>query len=429
MRDRLTGTGTDFFKNFVLLLLLAYAPWHDAWSLGRRPTVTVPYLSQFAVTTSGLMNSVYIFALGAILLLFLKSEFQARRPKWAEGLILVFPLIVFLNIRVMDKFSIIALENSALLALFLLALVRREHLQSRLTFFKQYSFSVFFTSVTLAALLPLLIPVSGWSVVRYFPPIYRYVGWVGEGGALALSALVLSVFGAIRGTEKQLDLRTRALSYCAVVGGLGIIYSNVLRIAMLAFSGFALFACIQVRRDWKRALVFFALFCSSFWIIFHGTFAVKSGGFDRFSWWLYTMVFDPSQLHGLENWDSIVVTNGRGSVLKLLFPRVLDYPIFGHGAGSATRHLQEIRFYITTPLNDYLRIIYELGAVGMIGFLGMIGFGFKKCRKTFVPAVLVAFLTVMISDNMLVYPVFGYGPLMLLALCLGRPLAEHGYRR
>ena len=63
---------------------------------------------------------------------------------------------------------------------------------------------------------------------------------------------------------------------------------------------------------------------------------------------------------------------GRFDIWPLIYERALERPWLGHGVGTAPVLLEELNSRIILPHNDYLRIGYELGIVGIVVTLSVI---------------------------------------------------------
>lgn len=123
-------------------------------------------------------------------------------------------------------------------------------------------------------------------------------------------------------------------------------------------------------------------------------------------------------------------TSGRGAVWAHLLDLVDDRPIFGYGLGTALDEVNAISFgVISHPHNDYIRLVYETGYLGVIVFCGCCIVQTWHAYKTYAirrrnlflltgASCFVPFALYMSSDNILLYAAF-YGNLMFLLLGLG----------
>ena len=115
--------------------------------------------------------------------------------------------------------------------------------------------------------------------------------------------------------------------------------------------------------------------------------------------------------------DGLMKTNGRIASWIQFFDHTEGHRISGLGTGGISRYiLQSGHVFGGEPHNDYLRIFADQGTLGFILFLS-IGAGLVfKMRHKYILGIILAFGVCLITDNILVYPTCGYGPLLLLGL-------------
>ena len=107
-------------------------------------------------------------------------------------------------------------------------------------------------------------------------------------------------------------------------------------------------------------------------------------------------------------------TSGRASIWQALIDRIDESPILGHGTGSAAETVTQTFVFVTQPHNEYLRIVFDFGFVGLLFFiLGMITLVsrlsnlLRRNSKPIHLASLIGLLAVLgasTTDNVLIYP-------------------------
>lgn len=132
-------------------------------------------------------------------------------------------------------------------------------------------------------------------------------------------------------------------------------------------------------------------------------------------------------------------TSGRSNIWDALSQSASSAPWFGHGPGSSVELVTKLYAPITQPHNEYLRILHDLGIVGMILFaIGMLALLCAIVRRAVTEdasvhwAALLATVAVLLAattDNVFVYP-FVMLPLgVLVGLSLGLPPPPQPSRR
>jgi O-antigen ligase len=135
---------------------------------------------------------------------------------------------------------------------------------------------------------------------------------------------------------------------------------------------------------------------------------------------------------------------GRFDAWPVVLDEALNYPWLGHGVGSVQVFLPTFWPEVVHPHNDYLRLFYELGVIGLALFVGIVGWLLwdlrREVRRTsgvvqqaFGGAWLglAAFLLIALTDNPIVYHVWYMNPVFALlgaAYAVGRE-EEYDARR
>lgn len=193
----------------------------------------------------------------------------------------------------------------------------------------------------------------------------------------------------------------------------GAIYKGKIRMTRIV-AGVVVSVCIVV-----VALVYIESFGSAF---FGGDNAVQLAGFA-------------------------INTSGRITLWTYTFQSFLESPWFGKGLGSSTDALREVSHLVSSqehPHNDYLRIMHDLGLLGMglwlIAFGALFSVLFKAWRRvrfdsskifesemhlTAVLALLVTALS-MVTDNTIAYSFFMYPVAVLAGASLGLNVKDGG---
>ena len=115
-----------------------------------------------------------------------------------------------------------------------------------------------------------------------------------------------------------------------------------------------------------------------------------------------------------------LATSGRRHMAEVLLAEIADKPIWGHGANASEDLIMKLtEGTLTHPHNDWLRFLYDYGAVGAVLFLltivaqtrsllkkarrsdGEIRTFFFAAASTFLPFVLIMF-----TDNIVLYAAF-----------------------
>jgi len=120
-------------------------------------------------------------------------------------------------------------------------------------------------------------------------------------------------------------------------------------------------------------------------------------------------------------------SSGRFRSWPLLLEEGLERPWVGHGVGSVQIFVPSVWPEATHPMNDYLRVLFDLGSVGLMLFFGALGWQLwnlgREIRRTtgIVQQALgcawlglAAFLLVAITDNPIIYNVGYMDPVFAL---------------
>jgi O-antigen ligase len=120
-------------------------------------------------------------------------------------------------------------------------------------------------------------------------------------------------------------------------------------------------------------------------------------------------------------------TAGRSAAWPLIWQEAMEQPVIGHGVGSSVFFVAQIWTDIDKPHNDYLRIIYEVGFVGLILFVAALVWQmfdlWKIARHDESPVnwpATAAFLGIWslaifaVTDNPIIYHVLFMNPLFAL---------------
>jgi hypothetical protein len=134
-----------------------------------------------------------------------------------------------------------------------------------------------------------------------------------------------------------------------------------------------------------------------------------------------------------------VDTSGRQEAWPLIYDEALKQPVFGHGVGTSKAFVYSIWTPVTHPHNDYLRIFFELGLVGLALFVitvlvqlydlaCMVKITDGAIQQAFSASILgiLFFLIVAATDNPLVYNLWYTDPLFVL---MGAAYGAHCARK
>jgi len=424
---------SNLIANLFILAFIAYGPWHDAFFKGGRIFIGLNIGSLQNITSSGILNLFWICGLTACLAGPLWESFKRHKPQLIDVILVGFPLITLFGLRTIDSPAIISIENSFFLSVVLLFVHRRNDLADHFSFTNKYLFPVFLISYGFAILLPLL--VDGQNAFRKFEEITRFVGWVGEGTAISLCGLALEVLGSYW-FLKHNSIKSKWFGLLAVGLGFVGIHLNLHRSALVT-SGifFGVLAAFSLRKQIKVPLLVFTLLtvicCLSF---FTGRFAAKS----RFSWARLAAPPAAAQMVAEETKDAatleaeakrielvqsieskLISSNGRIEIAVFLLEKIKGNYIFGLGPGATSRLIRIDRSLLphqtTQAQNEYVRILVDSGLVGLGWFLFILLAFIITYRKDVLLGIFLSFCFCILTENFLLFPSFGYGPLFIVA--------------
>jgi O-antigen ligase len=121
-------------------------------------------------------------------------------------------------------------------------------------------------------------------------------------------------------------------------------------------------------------------------------------------------------------------TSGRRVAWEHLTDKIPDAIWFGHGSNSTFTYLTSIYVEFDHPHNDWLRLLYEYGVIGVAFFIFTVTLNFIELRgkmvfanfgsvqfnvSKFAFAATLCYLLIMITDNILLYAAF-FGNLLFL---------------
>lgn len=137
-------------------------------------------------------------------------------------------------------------------------------------------------------------------------------------------------------------------------------------------------------------------------------------------------------------WDNPDLrTSGRLGIEELMTEAIKDLPWFGHGSNASEELISDIFGGLTHPHNDWLRLTYEYGYVGMLIFLGTLMFqtahavraGYRSVgvERLFLLAgagAFIPFAVFMRTDNIILYAAF-FGNMHYMILGAGYAAAAN----
>jgi len=113
--------------------------------------------------------------------------------------------------------------------------------------------------------------------------------------------------------------------------------------------------------------------------------------------------------------------NGREYIWDLLIEDVLKSPWLGYGFGAVESLLRDVAYSesFMQPHNDYLKLIFNFGVIGVIAFFAIlfscfwalkVSFGLKEMKRlnTVAACYFLSFIVLMTTDNILIYMFFVY---------------------
>lgn len=430
-------------RNIALLAFLAHAPWHGAYSFGRRDPIGWIFGK---LTWLGLVNILWIFLLLVVLVPLLVRSLKVRSLRWIELTPLVLPLIVLLSVRVVDGTSAVAIENTFLLSI-LLILLHRSDTVPQLPWVERWGFLVLGTSLLFAVLLPLAIPLDVVEVYFKIGEVVRYRGWLGEGTPMVLTAAIAATVGLER---LFVSLRSRKWIWAGgflgmIAFSLGSIFANLHR-SSLAIAAFGMCAVLYQGLPASFRVRFYTILAFVLAVIL---LFVNSPAFDRT---VRPFTEDTIILsHEFEYKGQSFVPLGETGIWRKI-PRGFDYglsgrlsllmssvearkeanpmaDVFGGGTGFGVRFVRSmVPRIVNEPQSEYLRYWMDFGWVGLLALVSVMALALWKAGPTLARVLVLLLAVYMMTENILVYPAFGYGPILLLAFAERRkaisPLAR-----
>jgi hypothetical protein len=429
---------SEFRGEVVLLILACLGPFQGMVSflsipLGRLG-ISIP------ISITGVFNFICILIYSGILLPVLFRSFRLSPPNRWEYLLMAWPVLTLINMKSLERSSLVSLENACLWSLLLLAFVRRRSIiEFTLQIKHAYQWVLF--SFFIAFILPLVVPVSGVSLYRQFGGgVDRYMGWANAGCLSMMSVVVVewAILNLLRG--KSSGIKNSLLSFGGIFLALFVLHYLVTRISvaacvLLLFGGSSFLWKLARRKD---ALVTGVLLL--FGILSHFSFRYmqKSHLIDTSHFGQSTEI-DKSPLSSpvldeienknlgnqkpamiLLNWIKMAkqskflsfnaFSNGRVQIDQVILNALRGHWLRGLGTGKTVNVL--IDGNITSePHNDYLRVLGDFGLLGLGFLLIIMGRLAYMEWNSFDFFVLMAMAVIMLTDNFYVYPVFGYGPM------------------
>lgn len=413
--QRIPKFDSHLFKitNVMFLIFLAYASWYGADTLGSR--IELKELPIKGITTHGLINLVAILIMSAGLLILLIPSYLTRSPSKSEYFVSSWFALNLLNWP--DSFHkdyLIGLENSLFLTLLALAAIRREEFTKKLKYFFRYSPWLETLAYAAALSLPFLIDLGGdgYSIWKKQGVVFRFAGWLSLATYIGFLGLSVLMTGAITLYYRQKQKLYYYLGlFMMVLGYLGIQLS-VHRISLWGATCFLLVAALVSKRnhDYKH----FKIFLLAGYLCFLSQFVGSMGQKNMF------FTSDPSEQEvTMDNFDNFIQTNGRTNLLKHIVTEIEHNPLLGLGTGGTAHYvkgLSSIGVQGGQPHSDFLRIYGDHGVLGLLIFSIVSLILFFQLWGSLACGVLLAIGVSMATDNLMVFPIWGYGPMFLATL-------------
>lgn len=404
---------------FMFFILAIYAPWHDAYTLGQRGKLTFAGFSYSIAGVVGLVVA-FIFALLILLEIYKNRIYLKIRDKLFFLVYFGYLLISTINLKIIDKYSLITLFHVSVVSLWCFYFQWKTRWHLRTLFLPLGLLLVFSCSYFLSLVLPLVIEIKNYSPFIFLPPISRFRGWTGEGQPIAWCGLQLVIFAALKLTDFR-NFAFFQVSLCVITIILGCIgiYANVSRATLILAVFIMLFCFVKTMIDsegWKSfgingrigppvyftcsLLLVFAFFTGKYSLKNTRGFALQDGLFDA-------QLTHVNKIHSLRDLDKIVVLNGRAQSLQLAVTQLKNHWIFGRGPGAIQRLLQDKTPKTPEPNNDYLRLLYDFGLIGIVLFILNVALTFSVISGSS-KAILLCLLLSCSIDAIMVIPIFGY---------------------
>lgn len=432
-------------------MFLAHAPWHGAYVFGGRQPVELRPLGiswlQIQIkwlTWTGVVNLLWLSVL-VLCLAPLIWETKKESPfGWREFWIGILPFGVALNSSMIDGQTAVAIMNAVGFSLLGLFILRARWIRELFPVVK-WGPAVLAVSLAISALLPLAMKTLGLDPGRIFhhsPPVNRYAGWTGEGTPMVLISVLVCTLGVALGvarafSDSKLSRVQAALWMLAAAGGLAAIYYNIHRISLLAAAVGMLMAIYQALPK-SRKVRFYTV---SALILAAGIGFFNSPFFERTviplsedasTWTTHPSyrgkTYEPMAPTGI--WKFIPQgldwsLSGRIGLAMRLSQRVGGNPVTGGGTGAAVRLVRSEEFKIVDePQSDYLRYAIDHGLIGFVWLVVALVTLWRAAGQGLAGILVLLVALLMLTENILVYPAFGYGPFFLAAFIALRRAGE-----
>jgi O-antigen ligase len=238
--------------------------------------------------------------------------------------------------------------------------------------------------------------------------------------ALTLSATTYLISVIINGFGNSYIFSARSISMLACVALLNISVSDTPKNLFLRvlFTSTILFSL-------SRTALFIAFIINSYHYFigkkslsksYFGKATFSLSGIALFSY--LTLLFSPiaKRFYSVGDGASLfginVNTNGRSKVWEYLISGIEQKPLLGHGIGQAQIAVTEYFVTIAQPHNDYLRITFDLGLLGLtlwVFAFTRLAYNLQHQNYLARSEMLMCFLVLLcfaFSDNPIVYPFF-----------------------
>ena len=306
-------------------------------------------------------------------------------------------------------------------------------------FFKKHGLVVLTASYGIAIFLPMIMHPNGSNLYHLYGYIRRYQGFDSSPFVLDIAATGLLSWGVITLLAYPASYRASIQGATAILISTAGFYLTVTRIGLL-FSIVTLFvAAVQaIRIHSKRPVLICAVLAIPVILVnFTTSMMIKAAPSDiterlyRMQQWpesanqettlsreqmIVRQIIIELRKKGFLNTIKNMNNDGRHSLTSILLRKSSSHGCWGGGTGASVRYLRSIHFSILEPHNDYLRIYFDFGWPGLLYFLVLGGALAFRLRNSSCLVLVVGLAVLMLTDNMLVYPSFGYGPMLLAGL-------------
>jgi O-antigen ligase len=274
------------------------------------------------------------------------------------------------------------------------------------------------------------------STLRFTAADYEWMLKAVRVTALILVSIALAV-SVMEGTDDVLLLAPESI--LAVVLGVLLLFDYVNHGQKISLLCFLLVALVPVLTTARMASL--VLFLAAGVIVFMrsrrlgmlASVVVLAAAVMIFSSqaFMEKMLLDPDGPFSFDN----IRTSGRSVAWGLLVSAIPEQPIFGYGSNASESYLLGYSKHFSHPHNDWLRIVFDYGFLGLVLFVWAIYATLKKLKKARLvglPAASLgvnnvasilfgAFMLLMLTDNVILYAAF-FGNLhfTLIGLALSR---------